>query len=79
MSRFMCEPFLGVGERDHYPDPQHSSTALWRFIIAHRDAASGGFVTPFVNEKLVWDFRLPLVSSINASGHKVRVSLCLFS
>jgi len=36
----------------------------------HIDAASGGFVAPFVNPDLVWDFRLPTVVSINASGHK---------
>ena len=34
------------------------------------DAASGGFVAPFVNPGLVWDFRLPKVVSINVSGHK---------
>ncbi|GAA5989791.1 hypothetical protein JCM10908_002324 [Rhodotorula pacifica] len=39
-------------------------------VTIHVDAASGGFVAPFVNPKLVWDFRLPLVSSINTSGHK---------
>jgi len=36
----------------------------------HVDAASGGFVAPFVYPELVWDFRLPTVVSINASGHK---------
>ncbi|EON62326.1 glutamate decarboxylase [Coniosporium apollinis CBS 100218] len=36
----------------------------------HVDAASGGFVTPFVNPSLEWDFRLPKVVSINVSGHK---------
>lgn len=34
------------------------------------DAASGGFVAPFVCPELVWDFRLPKVISINVSGHK---------
>ena len=34
------------------------------------DAASGGFVAPFLNPELKWDFRLPLVKSINVSGHK---------
>jgi glutamate decarboxylase len=34
------------------------------------DAASGGFVAPFVNPDLVWDFRLEKVVSINVSGHK---------
>ena len=36
----------------------------------HVDAASGGFVAPFLDPDLVWDFRLPRVQSINASGHK---------
>ena len=35
-----------------------------------QDAASGGFVAPFLQPDLVWDFRLPRVKSINASGHK---------
>ena len=36
----------------------------------HVDAASGGFVAPFVQPELEWDFALPRVHSINASGHK---------
>jgi len=36
----------------------------------HVDAASGGFVAPFINPNLLWDFRLPKVVSINVSGHK---------
>jgi len=36
----------------------------------HVDAASGGFVAPFVKPDLIWDFRLPKVVSINVSGHK---------
>ncbi len=39
-------------------------------IPIHVDAASGGFVAPFIQPDLVWDFRLPRVRSINASGHK---------
>ncbi|OAY46451.1 glutamate decarboxylase [Manihot esculenta] len=39
-------------------------------IPIHVDAASGGFVAPFVCPDLPWDFRLPLVKSINVSGHK---------
>jgi glutamate decarboxylase len=39
-------------------------------IAVHVDGASGGFVAPFVDPKLKWDFRLPRVASINASGHK---------
>ncbi|GLJ10782.1 hypothetical protein SUGI_0134970 [Cryptomeria japonica] len=36
----------------------------------HVDAASGGFIAPFLYPNLEWDFRLPLVRSINVSGHK---------
>ncbi len=39
-------------------------------VPVHVDAASGGFIAPFVQPDLVWDFRLPRVQSINASGHK---------
>ena len=39
-------------------------------VPIHVDAASGGFVAPFIQPDLVWDFRLPRVASINASGHK---------
>ena len=39
-------------------------------VPMHVDAASGGFVAPFVEPGLIWDFRLPRVRSINASGHK---------
>ncbi|MCW3041473.1 MAG: gadB [Solirubrobacterales bacterium] len=39
-------------------------------VPLHVDAASGGFVAPFVDPELEWDFRLPRVQSINASGHK---------
>lgn len=36
----------------------------------HVDAASGGFIAPFLYPDLEWDFRLPWVKSINVSGHK---------
>jgi glutamate decarboxylase len=39
-------------------------------VPIHVDAASGGFVAPFIDPDLVWDFRIPRVVSINASGHK---------
>ena len=39
-------------------------------VPLHVDAASGGFVAPFLVPELEWDFRLPRVQSINASGHK---------
>ena len=39
-------------------------------VPIHVDGASGGFVAPFLQPDIVWDFRLPRVKSINASGHK---------
>ena len=39
-------------------------------VPVHVDGASGGFIAPFVQPELEWDFRLPRVQSINASGHK---------
>jgi glutamate decarboxylase len=39
-------------------------------IPMHIDAATGGFVTPFSQPDLEWDFRLGSVRSINVSNHK---------
>ncbi len=39
-------------------------------VPLHVDAASGGFVAPFVQPEVHWDFRIDRVQSINASGHK---------
>jgi glutamate decarboxylase len=39
-------------------------------VPVHVDGASGGFIAPFLDPELMWDFRLPRVASINASGHK---------
>ncbi len=39
-------------------------------VPLHVDAASGGFVAPFLQPDLEWDFRLERVRSINTSGHK---------
>ena len=39
-------------------------------VPIHVDAASGGFVAPFIDPGLEWDFRVARVASINASGHK---------
>ena len=49
----------------------------WQIAI-HVDAASGGFVAPFLPEGSVeaWDFRLPNVVSISASGHKFGLASC---
>ena len=52
----------------HALEKQNSETG-WE-IPMHVDAASGGFVAPFLHPDLKWDFRLPLVKSINVSGHK---------
>jgi glutamate decarboxylase len=39
-------------------------------VPIHVDAASGGFVAPFLQPDIEWDFRVPRVASINSSGHK---------
>ena len=39
-------------------------------IPLHVDAASGGFIAPFLNPEIKWDFQLEQCSSINVSGHK---------
>ena len=50
-------------------DDLHGRTGL--DIPIHVDAASGWFLAPFTDpDREPWDFRLPRVKSINASGHK---------
>jgi glutamate decarboxylase len=68
---------LGSTFTGHYENVQGLSAALDALqartgldIPIHVDGASGGFVAPFIQPELVWDFRLPRVKSINASGHK---------
>jgi glutamate decarboxylase len=68
---------LGSTFTGHYEDVIALSHALDRLqeekgldIPIHVDGASGGFVAPFLQPDLVWDFRLPRVKSINTSGHK---------
>jgi glutamate decarboxylase len=39
-------------------------------VPIHVDGASGAMIAPFLDEELVWDFRLDRVASINTSGHK---------
>ncbi|SDO44941.1 glutamate decarboxylase [Nakamurella panacisegetis] len=39
-------------------------------VPIHVDGASGAMIAPFLDQHLVWDFRLPRVASINTSGHK---------
>ncbi|KAI7860094.1 glutamate decarboxylase [Circinella umbellata] len=68
---------LGSTYTGHYEDVKTLNNLLeekceengWDIGI-HVDAASGGFVAPFVVPELEWDFRLKRVVSINASGHK---------
>jgi glutamate decarboxylase len=48
----------------------HLQEATGLDVPLHVDAASGGFVAPFIQPDLEWDFRIQRVQSINASGHK---------
>lgn len=57
-----------VGEIAKMLDALQAQTGL--DIPIHVDAAAGGFVAPFLQPELQWDFRIPRVKSINVSGHK---------
>lgn len=70
-------PTLGVTFTGQFEPVEEVSEALDQLekesglnIPIHVDAASGGFLAPFLQPELVWDFHLPRVKSINASGHK---------
>ena len=70
-------PTLGVTFTGDYEPVEAVSRALDDLqkstgldIPIHVDGASGGFLAPFCAPDLAWDFRLPRVKSINASGHK---------
>ena len=70
-------PTLGVTFTGAYEPVAELSSALDRMqddtgldVDVHVDAASGGFVAPFCAPEVLFDFRLPRVKSINASGHK---------
>ena len=70
-------PTLGVTFTCQYEPVKTVCDALDRLqkdtgldIPVHIDGASGGFLAPFCAPDLEWDFRLPRVKSINASGHK---------
>jgi glutamate decarboxylase len=74
-------PTLGVTFTGQFEPVQAVAEALDRYqretgldIPIHVDGASGGFLAPFCAPDLVWDFRLPRVRSINASGHKFGLS-----
>jgi len=70
-------PTLGVTFTGQYEPVKEVSDALDKLqqntglnIPIHVDGASGGFIAPFLHPELPWDFRLPRVKSINASGHQ---------
>ena len=57
-----------IAALDHELDAYNKMTGY--DIPIHVDAASGGFILPFVNPECKWDFRLKWVKSISTSGHK---------
>lgn len=71
---------LGSTYTGHYEPVEEISRVLDKYqektgidIPIHVDAASGGFVAPFTHAGVggpKWNFELPRVKSINASGHK---------
>ena len=70
-------PIMGVTWTGMNDDVEALNTALDEFngrtgynIPIHIDAASGGFILPFLNPEKKWDFRLKWVYSISTSGHK---------
>ena len=70
-------PTLGITFTGAYEPVKDIASALDRLqddtgldVPIHVDAASGGFIAPFVQPDLLWDFRLARVHSINTSGHK---------
>ena len=70
-------PIAGVTWTGMNDDIEALDAALDKFnkksgydIPIHVDAASGGFILPFLNPKKRWDFRLKWVLSISTSGHK---------
>jgi len=72
---------LGSTYTGHYEPVKEMSDLLDEYeaktghsVPIHVDGASGAFVAPFATPKLLWDFRLPRVVSINASGHKFGLS-----
>lgn len=74
-------PTLGVTYTGAYENVKEINDALDKIqaekgwdIPIHVDAASGGFIAPFLQPDLVWDFQLPRVKSINTSGHKYGLS-----
>ncbi len=74
-------PTLGVTYTGAYEDVEKISDALDKYhakpgidIPIHVEGASGGFIAPFCQSDLKWDFKIKRVKSINASGHKFGLS-----
>ena len=74
-------PTLGVTFTCQYEPVKEVADALDKYqketgidIPMHIDGASGGFLAPFTDPDLVWDFRIERVKSINTSGHKFGLS-----
>jgi glutamate decarboxylase len=70
-------PTLGVTYTGSYEPVAELSACLDEIeertgldVDIHVDGASGGFLAPFCAPDVLFDFRLPRVKSINASGHK---------
>ena len=70
-------PIMGVTWTGMNDDVEALNDALEEYnartgydIPIHIDAASGGFILPFLNPEKRWDFRLKWVYSISTSGHK---------
>ena len=70
-------PIMGVTWTGMNDDVEALNEALDEFngrtgynIPIHIDAASGGFILPFLYPEKKWDFRLKWVYSISTSGHK---------
>lgn len=70
-------PILGVTWTGLNDDVEALDAALDNYnartghdIPIHVDAASGGFILPFLDPDKRWDFRLKWVLSISTSGHK---------
>ena len=73
----MVVPTLGVTYTGAYEPVEEMAKALDKLqadtgldIDIHVDGASGGFLAPFCAPEVAFDFRLPRVKSISASGHK---------
>ena len=70
-------PIMGVTWTGLNDDVEALDKALDKYnketgydIPIHIDAASGGFILPFLEPEKKWDFRLKWVLSISTSGHK---------